>query len=213
MQKINANISKQYDKHLDRQLADCMLERRFASTRSATENKKLIDNICDKLNLDSRQTRYLNNVLKRRLQSSGMKASVRGGRMNEYVKKTLSKFLTIGELCFEKKHAKVPCIHEIPDWTWEVNGQIFIGFNQLDLWNGGAQLNRAAKYIMDNTLHQRLKKKNIYIICLVARKIHISSENKVSRIIQHGLKHNRLFWLNGLKEFLMVKMKGASKPY
>jgi hypothetical protein len=205
LSQLNESIEEQYDKYFASILKDIHLDERFKNAKSTQANTKFIGGICEDLKLDQRQSRYLHRVLERRLLSSGMKASVRGNKMNEYVKKVLMKLVAVagkGRLYFERKHPLVPEIHEIPDWTLEVDGHIYIGFNQLDLWNGGAQVNRASKYIMDDDLHRRLNKRNVYIICLVARKIQFKAYNKVAKIIEHGIKRQRLFWLKGLKEYL-----------
>ena len=49
----------------------------------------------------------------------------------------------------EKQHPSFK-MQEIPDFYIETANRIIIGFNQIDLWNGGAQLNRASKYILSS---------------------------------------------------------------
>ena len=85
----------------------------------------------------------------------------------------------------------------------KTNKKTIVGYNQLDMWKGGAQINRAAKYILDEALHQRLNKKNIYVVCVVSRKLELKSTNsKIMNIVTVGLKKDRLMWPHGLRAYL-----------
>ena len=53
--------------------------------------------------------------------------------------------------------------------------------NQLDLWNGGAQLNRGYKYIINNKLNTNTSK----LLCVVCNKKQFTrSNNKAFKIIK-----------------------------
>lgn len=141
-----------------------------------------------------------------------VKSCVRGKFINDHVRKCLMKEAdALGcAVTFEKKH---PCVSEIPDWTLTWGEQTYIGFNQYDLWGGGAQLNRCSKYVMDDALHSRLAKKNIYIICIVVRRYRDAkprSTSKAHTMILKGVKTKRLFWLKGFKTFLRETICGES---
>lgn len=80
-------------------------------------------------------------------------------------------------------------LDEIPDWilTNSQTGRTLIGYNQIDLWGGGHQYNRASKYIIDNTIHERLSYKNAKLICVVCSFIEIkNTTNKLYNILQKG---------------------------
>jgi hypothetical protein len=60
---------------------------------------------------------------------------------------------------------------------------------------------------LDDALHVKLKKQNIYIICVVARKFECgqdtkSTKSKAHNIIKKGIKTERLMWPRKLREWL-----------
>jgi hypothetical protein len=61
------------------------------------------------------------------------------------------------EICFEKQ-CVLSITTEIPDWyiLEKSTGKVIIGMNQLDLWSGGHQINRGAKYLIDNNVNLNL---------------------------------------------------------
>ena len=70
--------------------------------------------------------------------------------------------------------------------------------NQLDLWNGGHQLNRGSKYILRNT-----NNKNSKLLCVVCNKIVIKSiKNKVFNLFKVGFENNTLCYLNNLQNII-----------
>jgi hypothetical protein len=65
---------------------------------------------------------------------------------------------------------------EIPDWyiLEKISKKIIIGMNQLDLWNGGQQLNRGFKYIENNGNNKNK------LLCIVCNKIKFTSDKNKS---------------------------------
>jgi hypothetical protein len=82
----------------------------------------------------------------------GTKATVRGGVFNQIVANYLRSLPICNRpgivLAFEQFCPLAPT-GEIPDWyVWDIGGnRALIGMNQVDLWSGGAQINRADKYV------------------------------------------------------------------
>ena len=71
--------------------------------------------------------------------------------------------------------------------------------NQLDLWNGGQQLNRGFKYI-ENTSYNNSKTK---LLCVVCNKIIFTSDkNKAYKLFKIGFENNTLCYLNNLENII-----------
>jgi hypothetical protein len=144
----------------------------------------------------------------------GTKASLRGLTFNKYVKRRLQAMMrrnTRYSLTFEKKH---PDLHEIPDWSLTHNRtqKVLVGYNQLDLWNGGSQLNRAGKYIFDDVFHERHAQNKIKVVSIVARKTIVSKNNfKLFRVFYNGFGKDRLFYIKGALTYIKTWMDAVEK--
>lgn len=210
---INIEIQAQYDHHTEAKLKDIFLNNRYANMPATKAIRVKVDDLVKKLEIDKRGERLMLKTLMPLLTPPSVKASVRGLAFNEYINGVITRFMnTRGSkmgyrASFEETHCDV---HEKPDWILRTPcGKTIIGYNQLDLWNGGAQLNRASKYIMDEGLHARLRKKSIFILCVVARKLVLTSrKNKVNTMICKGLRTQRLMWPKGLRTYLETLVNG-----
>jgi len=103
------------------------------------------------------------------------------------------------EIFFEKKCENF-LTTEIPDWyifEKETN-KIIIGMNQLDLWNGGHQLNRGYKYLIDN----KYNNKNSKLLCVICNEIQFKSKNKVYKLFEVGFENNTLCYINNLQNII-----------
>lgn len=202
--QINAIIERQYDPYIVRQLSDLMLMPRYMNCNSCKKVVDYLEKTADKLELVERKRRIYMNKMLPMIISPGVKASIRGVAFNEYIKRKLLKFSSNKILSIQFEPKGVAWVSEIPDWIIEFKGgKTVIGYNQLDLWMGGAQVNRASKYIMDEALHKRLNKKNIYIVCVVARRYKVGyMQSKVADIIITGVKKKRIVWPKGLNNYL-----------
>ena len=110
----------------------------------------------------------------------GTKAVIRGNKFNTIIKKYLNesnKDLNLN-IQFEKQSNKFN-YDEIPDWIIEKDNKILIGMNQIDLWNGGEQINRGLKYLKFTYDKEKYKNFDIKLICVVCNKLKlISNKNK-----------------------------------
>ena len=71
--------------------------------------------------------------------------------------------------------------------------------NQLDLWGGGQQLNRASKYI-ENNKHNN---ENSKLLCVVCNEIQFKSiKNKAYKLFVNGFENNTLCYLNNLQNII-----------
>jgi hypothetical protein len=90
----------------------------------------------------------------------GLKAHVAGESFNQQVKTVLEDELGDDDeyqLCFEAcPYPKVLAMYglERPDWCLTWKNHCVVGYNQIDIWSGGAQTNRGAKYILNDSLHE-----------------------------------------------------------
>lgn len=100
---------------------------------------------------------------------AGTKGTIRGHKFNLIVKKTIEDIELDNkrfEVCFEKNN-KLVDTNEIPDWyiSDKQTGKTLIGMNQLDLWNGGQQINRGYSYLINNKINTK-KSKLLCVICI-----------------------------------------------
>ncbi len=137
----------------------------------------------------------------------GTKGVIRGNLFNKYIREKLEDILyrlpnkDHLELKFEEKHPKFHT-DEIPDWYLydkKIN-KIILGFNQLDLWSGGHQLNRGSKYILDENKHTEDQK----TLCIVCNYIKLHSiKNKVYTLFNIGFEKDRLCYPRGLEDIII----------
>lgn len=158
----------------------CM-QKRISSIRGVFTKYGLCDQTCECI-LDELMPMII---------PAGVKAKRRGDAFNECVKGILLKKYGNSQIKFEKPHKD---FQEIPDWICGVDNVTIVGYNQLDVWSGGHQVNRGGKYIMDDHLHRRLLRKNIHVVCVVDRSWPLckNKTTKVSRIIDKGRRYDRL---------------------
>lgn len=196
--KINNTIC--YD-IIDR-LEDYSLMDVYSQQNSVKKNIETLKNILDKYvpqNISSKIIKeYTPNLI-----PAGTKGVIRGNYFNKYIKDYLEELSEIKylELKFEKKHEKFKT-DEIPDWYLfdKKSNKIIIGFNQLDLWSGGQQINRGSKYILDENKHTINQK----VLCVVCNDIELkSTKNKAYNLFNIGFEKDRLCYTNGLKDIII----------
>lgn len=203
---MNEHIKESYDKHIDRQLSDLMLMDHFLKSPACKEAVNTLQETAAETGID-KDSRVLRKFMRRLLPlviPPGVKGSIRGITFNKLIKAKLLKAESSlqGTFVFEPKDY-CHLVSEVPDWCFCKGDKTIIGYNQLDMWHGGAQINRAAKYILDHNLHRRLNKRNVWIVCVVARKLSIKdAKNKVATIVKEGIKRERLFWPNAIVNYL-----------
>lgn len=202
---LNEIMIKQYSKYAE----DIIRNMRFDHSPTVKNINNKLKVLAEKLDLTEKGIKILKTTLLPMLIPAGVKASSRGVKFNSYMKMVLTKkikSLNQGHISitYETPH---PIVTEIPDWTIRIKTstnkiKTIIGYNQLDLWNGGAQINRGAKYILDDHFHRRLSSQNTSLVCIVLRKYKAKNENKTTQIIRKGLQHKRLFWPKGFVHYL-----------
>jgi len=137
----------------------------------------------------------------------GLKGVVWGNLFNKEIE-LLVKSITLKNKnlkCNFEKNLQEHKLSEIPDWYIidTTTNKSLVGFNQLDLWTGGHQTNRASKYVKNDDFHAKYKKYNIKIISVVCRKIEVKScKNKVFTLFKIGIEKQILFYPNHLKNYI-----------
>ena len=137
----------------------------------------------------------------------GTKGVVRGNLFNKEIGFLLKTIISTNKnlRCEFEKDIEDHKLSEKPDWYIidTKTKKILIGFNQLDLWSGGHQTNRASKYVKNDDFHEKYKKYNIKIISIICTKIKISSrKNKVFTLFKEGIEKQRLFYPKQLCNFI-----------
>ena len=97
---------------------------------------------------------------------------------------------------------KTPFVNtdEIPDWYIhdKFTNKTIVGMNQVDLWGGGHQTNRASKY-----LDEKYNTRNYKIICVVANETKVDNyKSKKYNIFNTGFKNDTLCYLGNLKNIV-----------
>jgi len=124
---------------------------------------------------------------------AGVKACINGKLFNLKLVRMLKRYKAIHEKYPNKKSIE-KYLTEIPDWYIEKEGICIVGYNQVDLWSGGSQCNRAYKYLLNDELHKQLYDKfRILMCCVVERTPTLSSNSKISTALRYGIEKHRLF--------------------
>jgi hypothetical protein len=75
--------------------------------------------------------------------------------------------------------------------------------NQLDLWSGGHQTNRGAKYIDTENKNKESNSSNSKLLCVVCYEIQFTSDkNKAYKLFVSGFENNTLCYLNNLDNII-----------
>jgi hypothetical protein len=135
----------------------------------------------------------------------GLKAAIRGNRFNHEILSIIKAELGYDSRFTICSEVKVPELNEKLDFYVHdaVSGKSLYGYNQIDLWSGGHQTNRADKYVLSDSLHAGLgcDKK---LICVIQRYVQVrKTGNKLHSIFETGIAKERLFYPGHLGGFLL----------
>jgi len=205
LQHINLRISSEFCADTVHKLSDVSLLPEYRNCKSVKNSMETLSSILEKHISISNETRevileeYLVHMI-----PPGTKGVIRGNKFNKIVQEKIQNMdlpSNIYDIAFDKNCDAVPT-SEIPDWyiTDKIRNKTLIGMNQLDLWGGGAQINRAGKYILKNPFENET---NVKLICVVCNKIVLKSENnKAFQIFEKGFEHNSICYLNNLERII-----------
>ncbi len=151
MEQINNRIKKELCHDTLQKLLDQTLLHEYKECKSVKNEIKKLESILDKYIQEEYIKEKIIGEYLLELIPAGTKGVLRGNKFNKIIKNfilNLNLDINKFEIFFEKK-CEIYLTTEIPDWyiiEKEIN-KIIIGMNQLDLWNGGHQLNRGYKYL------------------------------------------------------------------
>lgn len=135
----------------------------------------------------------------------GVKGMIRGNKFNEIVFHFLKNEIKNLDNLKLKKERKIKFLNEKADWvlTNKKTNKKLIGYNQLTLWGGGQQSNRAGYYINNNDISNKCINNNSLLVCVIARYPGIiKSENKIYKLFYDGFRNGTLYYLFDLKNVI-----------
>lgn len=197
---INKRIDDEYCDATVNELKDCNLLNNYKKCKSVKNKIIKISNILKKYDINKTKIDNIISDYLIELIPAGTKGIIRGNKFNNIVKNTINNLKLSNnkfEICFEEQ-CKLYLTTEIPDWyiLEKTTNKIIIGFNQLDLWTGGQQLNRGSKYLIDNKMNTNKSK----LLCVICNKIKFNScKNKTYKLFETGYTNNTLCYVNGMK--------------
>ena len=130
---------------------------------------------------------------------AGTKGVIRGNKFNKIVKQKITDMNldpNLFDICFETPERT----SETPDFyiKEKKSNKTLIGMNQADLWNGGAQLNRGYKYLINNQYNNNRCK----LLCVVCNYIHFTKKNKAFKLFEVGFSNNTLCYIKNLRNII-----------
>jgi hypothetical protein len=199
MEAINKRIQAEICQKTLISLSDESLINEYKNCKSVVKEIDKLNRILSKYVSKDIQDNIINDYLLE-LIPAGTKGVIRGNKFNKIVMNHILDMNLNSELeiKFEEKSTQYST-DEIPDWYIydKISNRIIIGMNQLDLWNGGQQMNRGFKYLKnENTNSSKL-------VCVVCNEIKFkSTKNKAFQLFQIGFKNDTLCYLNGLNKII-----------
>ena len=203
IETINQRIENEYDEIVFNQLSDVNLIDQYKDCKSVKKKIKILSSILEKQNIEDDIRNNIINEFLFNLIPPGTKAAVRGNNFNKIIKEKIKEFkldTNKYEIKFEENCPKVNT-SEIPDWyiLEKSTNKLIIGMNQVDLWSGGAQMNRAFKYLVNNEINNE----NTKLLCVVCNKKKIKNENnKVFKIFKSGFDKDTLCYVKNLENII-----------
>jgi len=133
----------------------------------------------------------------------GTKGNLRGNMFNHIVAQHIremnldsSRF----DVRFEEQRDFNPT-SEIPDWSIQdrETKRGIIGMNQVALWGGGQQTNRASKYLTD----PRYNTPDCKLLCVVCYDVSFKSQrSKVFHLVKSGFENDTLCYIKNLSKII-----------
>ena len=148
---IEKFIEDGFDCDIALRLSDDELMQQLMQSRSVLNKVQQFNEILRVHNVDpSKITTIVRDLIAVSI-PAGTKGCIRGNMFNKIIFDKIQKQYGNPKLYEIGRETRPNDImtDEIPDW-WVRNlttNRIVVGFNQIDLWNGGAQINRGAKYL------------------------------------------------------------------
>lgn len=208
-ESINERISAELCEETLSMLTDLSMTDDYKACESVKNEISKLDKILSKHNITNDQkdaiiTDYLIELI-----PPGTKAVMRGNKFNRIINARITNMKldpTRFEVAFEKE-CTVCETFERPDWYIldKKTGKVIIGMNQLDLWGGGHQHNRASKYLIDNKINTDKTK----LLCVVCNKIKFkiqkngdSPKTKAYKYFEIGFANDTLCYIKNVENII-----------
>lgn len=200
---INKKINKQFDINIYNQLTDENLMDEYLKCKSVNNSIEKLINILKDVKIEDKIINEIKNKYILELIPPGTKSVIRGNKFNEIVKNYINNLKldnNIYEIKFET-HCNDIITAEKPDWYIKniKTNKVIIGMNQMDLWNGGHQMNRGDKYLINSNINTNKSK----LLCVICNKIQFKNNlNKKFNFFKIGFKNNTLCYLSNLDKII-----------
>ena len=202
IKSINERIEKEFDKDVFNKLSDANLIDEYKDCKSVKKKIKKLSAILQK-SIEGEKTKKIIDELIVNLIPPGTKGVIRGNNFNKIIKEKINEYKLDSnkyDVRFEENCPKV-YTSEIPDWYIfeKSTNKIIIGMNQVDLWNGGAQMNRGFKYLINNEINNE----NTKLLCVICNKKKITNENnKIYKLFETGFEKDTLCYIKNLENII-----------
>ena len=210
---LNTIINEQYSQEIADELSDEYLYKLYMNSNSTIGKEKkvslYIEELFNNYKILSDKEFELNKIETIKKITSimiepGTKGAIRGNKFNKIVKEKIlslkNKYSDIIDVTFETS-IKNDDSKERPDFVIfnRLNNKFIIGMNQVDLWNGGQQINRASNYL-DNNKNNENKK----FLCVIANKYECKSiKSKSFKLMKFGFENNRICYVKNIEKIML----------
>lgn len=196
--EIHQWIEEGYDPKLCKALSDDGLMSKFMATEAAKRDRRVVMELLAKFNdheeCASRITEYF--------MRAGIKGVVRGAEFNKYIAKVLQNIVDELPGLELKVEADTEGLAERPDWVIQSfdGHRVLAGYNQIDLWSGGEQINRGDKYVTSGLSNLPPGLKVISVVCDFCK---ITKEtNKKFKLFDAGIKNKTIVYPRHLNPYI-----------
>ena len=210
---INDRIGEEICQKTLKSLEDTELLQTYKECSSVKKSINKLKKVLKKHKVSEKQQEDIIDDYIINLVPAGTKGVIRGNKFNHIVKDIILGMKLdekVFDIQFEKKHQDYDT-SEIPDWYIydKKNDKIIIGMNQLDLWTGGQQSNRGAKYLLDNPMNTEKSK----LLSVVCKKIVLKNEKrKAFKFFESGFSKDILCYPKGLPKIIKSYFDLGVKP-
>lgn len=210
IRQIQERINREYCQETYNKLRDESLLPKYMSSPSVKKNlKNMIDglkelNICKEelTNNDLKKKIIDSNKLRDLIIKPGTKGRIRGPEFENLTYNKIYEILNENpnlNLVFEKQQF-CPGVDtgEKPDFIIKNRTKTIIGMIQVDFFDGGAQRNRADKYI-----NSSINNLNCKLLSVMCNHHVLKNDGQKLQLFKKGFENNTLCYLNGLKKIII----------
>ena len=184
-------IDSTHNESDEEQLSDENLYPKYLEARSTKKRKESLSKYL-RLDLTDKNERE---VMLDFIIPPGLKGAIRGRQFEEIMKKRLLSFASNLQIFFNKPFFFTD---EIPDVILTDGKKTLVLMLQVDLWSGGAQRNRAHKYIKHK---QTDTEKVVAVVCKKPTKTEIENP-KMFDLFDFGFAFNTICFSGGLENLI-----------